>query len=242
MKRTFTLLTVLITTSCFVVAQDSAMRKKTLTLQIDGRSFIVKDSAGKTRLISEWAPLVASGEYILKPDLLHKNEFRLVQASDLIKKQKSPGPKPLPSNFFKTGERFKNFASKDTGGNIIYTSDLAGKIIVLNFWFIDCPPCRSEIPALNDLSESYKDDSSVIFIAIALDDKSRLKNFLAKNPFGYKMICNGRNIAAQYGISLFPTSVVVDQQGKISFHTTGLTNNTVPWIRKTIDDLKNKIN
>ena len=242
MKRAIVLCMVLITTRYFVMAQDSALRKKTLTLEIDGRSFIVKDAAGKTRLISEWVPLVASGEYILKPDSLRKNEFRLVQTSDSVHKQNSPGPKPLPSNFFKTGERFKNFTSKDTGGNNINSAAFAGKIIVLNFWFIDCPPCRSEIPALNDLSESYKDDSSVIFIAVALDEKSRLKNFLAKNPFGYKMICNGRNIAAQYGISLFPTSLVVDQQGNITFHTTGLTNNTVPWIRKTIEDLKNKIN
>jgi thiol-disulfide isomerase/thioredoxin len=240
MKRTITLFTVLITTSCFVLAQDSAIHKKTLNIEIGGRSFIVKDPEGKTRLISEWAPLVASGEYILKPDSLRKNEFKLVQASDSVKKQNSLGPKPLPSNFFKTGERFKNFASKDTGENNINTSDFAGKIMVLNFWFIDCPPCRSEIPSLNNLSESYKNDSSVVFIAVALDSKSRVKNFLQNNSFGYKMICNGRAIAAQYGIGLYPTSVVVDQQGKITFHTTGLTNNTVPWIKKTIEDLESK--
>jgi len=167
--------------------------------------------------------------------------FSSLFAQDSLSIQKLTGPKPLPSNFFKTGEQFKNFASKDTGENNINTSDFAGKIMVLNFWFIDCPPCRSEIPSLNNLSASYKNDSSVVFIAIALDSKSRIKNFLQNNPFGYKMVYNGRAIASQYGIALYPTSVVVDQKGKISFHTTGLANNTIPWIRKTIEDLKKTI-
>ena len=162
----------------------------------------------------------------------------LVNAQDSIATLKLSGPKPLPSNYFKTGERFKDFASKDTGENNINTAAFAGKIMVLNFWFIDCPPCRSEIPSLNSLAEMYKNDSSVIFIAVALDGKSRLKNFLVTNPFGYRIVYNGRSIASQYGISLYPTSIVVNQVGNISFHTTGLTYNTVAWIKKTIDDLK----
>src|SRR5437868_5093738 len=132
-----------------------------------------------------------------------------VFAQDSLFVQKLTGPKPLPSNYFKTGERFKDFASKDTGENNINTAEFAGKILVLNFWFIDCPPCRSEIPDLDALSRLYKNDSSVIFIAVALDNKSRLRNFLQANPFGYKMIYNGRSVAAQYGISLYPTSLVV---------------------------------
>jgi thiol-disulfide isomerase/thioredoxin len=152
---------------------------------------------------------------------------------------KLSGPKPLPSNYFRNGERFRNFSSRDTGESKINTADLAGKILVLNFWFIDCPPCRSEIPSLNSLAESYKQDSTVVFIAIALDNKSRLKNFLSDHHFGYRMVYSGRNIAAQYGIILYPTGVVVDQKGNVSFHTTGVTSNMTAWIRKTIEELKN---
>ena len=236
-KTIFLLISVFVYSS--LLAQDSS-NKKPLTLQLSYGSVTVKDSSGKSYSLAEWQPLVISGEYILKPidPTKKKNDFLLLHASDSIKKEKIGGPRPLPSDYFKTGERFRDFASKDTGENNISTADFAGKILVLNFWFIDCPPCRSEIPALNNLSESYKNDSSVVFIAVALDGKARLKNFLQANPFGYKMIYNGRSIAAQYGIGLFPTNVVVDRQGKVNFHTTGLTNNTVPWIRKTIEELK----
>lgn len=162
----------------------------------------------------------------------------LLSAQDSLVSLKLTGPKPLPSNFFKTGEPFKNFATKDTGENNLNTADYLGKILVLDFWFIDCPPCKSEIPSLNSLAHLYSNDSSVVFVAVALDSKSRLKNFLRTTPFGFKMVYSGRSIAAEYGIGLYPTTLVVDQNGKVCFHTTGVANNTVPWIRKTIEDLK----
>jgi len=239
MKSKFILIICVTWFFSFTHAQDTA-NKKPSRLGISYGSLSVKDSSGRSYKMEEWMPMVNSGRYALKQaDGGDKNEFRLVTAPDSIVKA-HPGPKPTESYYFKTGELFKNFATKDTGENTINTADLFGKILVLNFWFIDCPPCRSEIPSLNKLADLYKNDSSVVFIAVALDNKSRLKNFLRDNPFDYKMIYNGRSIAAQYGIVLYPTSVVVDQKGTISFHTTGATNNLTDWIKKTIEDLKSK--
>jgi thiol-disulfide isomerase/thioredoxin len=239
MKRFISILICLILIYSAVFGQDSADSKNARKVELSFGSVIVKDSSGRSYIPSEWMPKVNSGDYFLKPiDTTKKTkEFLLVHVIDPALKKKLM-PRLLPSYFFKTGEIFKNFQAKDTGENKINTANFIGKTLVLNFWFIDCPPCQAEIPALNELSESYKQDSSVIFVAVALDSKSRLKNFLQKNPFGYKMIYNGRPVAAQYGIGLYPTNVVVDQNGKVVFHTTGVTNNTIYWIRETIEDLK----
>jgi len=225
--------------SFLTYAQDSARSKNPKTIELKFGSPTVKDSSGKIYSSSAWVPLVSSGDYILKPvDSTNKKAgFLLVSVADQASKKKLI-PKPIPSNFFKTGESFKNFRARDTCENLVNTSDFAGKIMVLNFWFIDCPPCQAEIPSLHELSEFYQRDSNVIFIAIALDSKFRLRTFLQKNPFGYKMVYNGRPVAAQYGIGLYPTNVVVDQDGKVVFHTTGVTNSTVYWIKETIEDLK----
>jgi thiol-disulfide isomerase/thioredoxin len=99
--------------------------------------------------------------------------------------------------------------------------DLVGKVVVLNFWFINCPPCRREMPELNELVEHYKAEKDVVFLAVALDMRYAIQEFLKTSPFNYNIIDNGRFIAGKYGINLFPTHVVVDRQGKILFHTSG---------------------
>jgi thiol-disulfide isomerase/thioredoxin len=148
-------------------------------------------------------------------------------------------PKPKESNFFRTGGRFSHFKTTDIDGNIINTKSLTGKIIVLNFWFIDCQPCRMEMPELSKLADTYKSDSSIVFLAIALDKKYEIEQFLKSFRFGYTIIDNGRFITDQFRINSYPTNVIVDQNGKVYFHSTGLSTSTVHWLKRSIEQLKN---
>jgi peroxiredoxin len=149
-------------------------------------------------------------------------------------------PKPRESAFFKTGEKIAAFKTKDINGNKIDLKALEGKIVVLNFWFIGCSPCRMEIPDLNKLVDSFKANDKIVFIAIALDDKSSLKDFLRKLSFSYDIIDGGRFIADKYGVRSYPTHVIIDTEGKVYFHTTGLSTNTVYWLNRTIKELLSK--
>ena len=149
-------------------------------------------------------------------------------------------PKPRPSNSFEDGEKYIFIKTKDINGNKINTKKLLGKILVINYWFTNCAPCRDEIPKLNGLVKKYEGDSSVVFIAIALDDAYKIKLFLEENPFNYAIIDNGKYLADKDRVQNYPTNVVVDQEGKIHFHTSGLAPNTVHWIEKSISELKEK--
>jgi len=110
----------------------------------------------------------------------------------------------------------------------------------MNFWFINCQPCRMEIPELNALVDSFKNNSKVVFIAVGLDNKSSIMDFLKSFPFNYSIIDNGRFIADQYRIKSYPTHVVVDTERKVYFHTSGLGATTIYWIRKSIEELLKK--
>jgi protein-disulfide isomerase-like protein with CxxC motif len=98
-----------------------------------------------------------------------------------------------------------------------------------------------EMPELNKIAETYQSDSSIVFIAIALDEKAELQEFMKRAYFRYNVISNGRYIADQYSIKSYPTNVIVDPEGKVYFHTTGLAVNTAYWLRKSIDQLKEKM-
>jgi len=145
-------------------------------------------------------------------------------------------PKPAESKFFTTGQTLKPFSIKDITGKKVDAKDWAGKTIVINFWFIGCPPCRAEIPELNKLVAKYNNNPNVIFIGIALDDGYPIKDFTKTAPFAYRLVAEGRYYAKLFNINLYPTNVVIDKQGKVRFHSSGYARNTPFWIDKTIQD------
>lgn len=201
---------------------------------------IVKDPDGLVYPYNVWRYLVMQGDYEIKPiDTLNKKtDFLLFKLTEQQKSQRlEQMAKPAESDFFRTGKAFGGFKAEDIENNKINLKEEQGKIIVLNFWFINCPPCRMEIPALNDLVESYKGDHRVKFIGIALDRKYELQEFLKTVPFKYTIVENGRYFAERYGIRSFPTHVIINQEGKVYFHTTGLAFNTLYWLKKSITEL-----
>ena len=225
------LLTAMIIIAC--VSSSFAQKGEPIT-----ESTIVKDTSGNVVPYNIWTRLMITGRYKFK-NLKDSPEFIIYRLSDEeYEKVLETLPKPNESKFFRTGSNFSHFKTTDINDNKVNTKNLAGKIIVLNFWFINCPPCIMEMPELNKLTETYKSDSSVVFFAIALDKKYELEQFLKNKSFGYTIIDNGRFITDQYKITSYPTNVIIDQNGKVYFHSSGLSVGTVHWLKKSIDELK----
>ncbi len=105
-------------------------------------------------------------------------------------------PKPSWSGAFRTGTKLADFRAVDINGNKYSLKDLGGKVVVLNFWFINCPPCRQEIPDLNEMVNRYKDNPDVIFLAIGLDEARTIRDFLRTQPFSYQIIDRGGYLAS----------------------------------------------
>lgn len=92
---------------------------------------------------------------------------------------------------------------------------LKDKVVVANFWFTGCGPCKQEIPALNELVNKYK-NKNVLFIAFALDDDLKILNsYLKKTPFDYVIIPKSSEVAKDYKITLYPTHIIIDKKGNI---------------------------
>ncbi|HEX8507037.1 MAG TPA: TlpA disulfide reductase family protein [Hymenobacter sp.] len=146
-------------------------------------------------------------------------------------------PPPAASPFFTTGEKLAAFKLRDVNGRKYESKELAGKIVVLNFWFIGCPPCRAEIPELNHLVQQNAQRDDVVFIAVALDERPAIQAFTKEHPYEYALVPGGRYIAERYGIRSFPTNVVVDRQGQVVFHAQYHPNMAV-HLQKAIDAAK----
>ncbi len=224
--------------SAHLFAQAKNTTKK---LKLTEESIVI-DSAGNHLPFVLWKSMITSREYMITPNAddswnIHKTTAAeknhletLIQTMD----------KPVPSRSFSNGEAMYKIKTKDINGKTINTKELAGKIVVINYWFVNCPPCRAEIPELNKLVADYKNDSSVVFIGIALDNTDAIKEFLLDIPFDYQLVPDGRELNHSYDVNRYPTNVVIDREGKVYFHTSGFGLNTVYWIKKSIDEIKIK--
>lgn len=117
-----------------------------------------------------------------------------------------------------------SFAAIDMAGQKVDTTELKGKVVVLNLWFINCPNCVEEIKMLNTIVDQHKDNKDVVFLGIAASRKLDLEKFFVKNPFKYRVIPNGQMIiVSKFGdqgkngeLSVpFPMHYVLDREGKI---------------------------
>ena len=126
------------------------------------------------------------------------------------------------------------FQVSDLEGNRHNLAELQGKVVVLNFWFIQCRPCIQEMPELNELVEKYA-DQEVVFLAFATNSAPDLKAFLKKRDFDYHIIPDSRKIAEEYGVQGYPTHVVINPQGAVTYRTMGLSPFTVGEVEESIE-------
>ena len=101
-------------------------------------------------------------------------------------------------------------------GKAFTTESLKGKITILNFWMISCPPCIAEIPGLNNVVRKYGRDD-INYIAFGIDDEKDINGFLKNHPWSFDQVAAGTTMMLdEFKIVFgFPTTFVIDQQGII---------------------------
>jgi peroxiredoxin len=118
-----------------------------------------------------------------------------------------------------------DFDLTSLAGKNFKLSELKGKYVVLNFWFIHCAPCVKEIPQLNKLVSTYG-KGNFVFLALTMDNKYDLDSFLKKKPFTYIIIPKSLPLIMQFhdpkdpNVS-FPTHIIINPKGEIEFRATG---------------------
>jgi thiol-disulfide isomerase/thioredoxin len=127
-------------------------------------------------------------------------------AAGMDRFEKAKAPKAVPDFEFRDAE---DKASK--------LSDLQGKVVLVNFWATWCAPCVKEMPSLNTLQGKVGKDKLVV-LPLSLDGPSKPKvaPFYADKKLGNLGIWfdPGRKAMQALGVSILPTSILVDARGR----------------------------
>lgn len=122
-----------------------------------------------------------------------------------------------------------DFTLTDQNGVTHTLSDYKGKTVFLNFWATWCPPCRQEMP---DIQQLYLDNGSntgdLIILGVAAPNVGRegsvedIQAFLSKSGYTYPVLMDtGGTLYSPYSISAFPTTFMIDKDGNIFGYVTG---------------------
>jgi thiol-disulfide isomerase/thioredoxin len=108
------------------------------------------------------------------------------------------------------------FAYQDQKGNVVSSTELRGKVVFINFWATWCPPCRAEMPALNELYEQFKGDNRIVFTFMNEDENvDKANTFLSSNHYSFPVVTRAGNVSEEMFAGTLPTTIVLDKQGRI---------------------------
>ena len=119
------------------------------------------------------------------------------------------------------GSFVPDFILPNEKGEQIALSDLKGKYIVLDFWGTWCGYCLKGIPKMNESYLKYKD--KVEFINIGCRDNKIvwLKTIDKLDISGINLFAENDVIPDKFGVSGYPTKIIIDKEGKIILKTIG---------------------
>lgn len=116
-----------------------------------------------------------------------------------------------------TGFLAPDFTLQTTTGDTIQLSSLRGQPVIVNFWATWCPPCRAEMPEIEQVWQDYQGQNLMILgvnqgeNAIAIE---RFKRSVVNTTFPI-LLDPTTEIANQYGVMALPTTFFIDTEGYI---------------------------
>ena len=113
------------------------------------------------------------------------------------------------------GKQAPDFTLGTMAGTEITLSELRGTPVVLNFWAIYCPACRSELGYFEQLAEQSAGEVAIIMVNTQ-DTRSRIEKFFGDYKAHFTVaLGGGTQVSDKYNIQYIPTTFFIDSGGII---------------------------
>ncbi len=118
--------------------------------------------------------------------------------------------------FVKNPDPVPPFTLRDIDGKTLSSSELRGKVTLLNFWATWCGPCRAEIPELIELQKKYAGKLQIVGLSTDEIPAALVRRFVQKQGINYRVAIAAPEVHAKFGgIVALPTSFVLDMEGRV---------------------------
>lgn len=122
-----------------------------------------------------------------------------------------------------------DFTLYDQYGKEHKLSDYKGKTVFLNIWATWCPPCKAEMPHIEELYNEYnKNNEDVIILGVSTPnlgnegDEKHISQFLKDNEYTFPVVFdNNADLIYGYSIQSFPSTFIIDKEGYVREYVPG---------------------
>jgi peroxiredoxin len=146
----------------------------------------------------------------------------------------------VPNSDQHVGVPAGDFNLPDANGNLVSLASYRGKIVMVNFWATWCGTCMGEMPSLEALYRDLKDRRDFALVTISVDQEgwSIIAPFLKAKAYDFPVLADAESrVSAAYGVTMLPTTFIVDRNGRIVWNVAGGLDWSNPAMRAALEKL-----
>jgi peroxiredoxin len=116
-----------------------------------------------------------------------------------------------------------DFLLTDIDGKKLILSQYRGRIVLLDFWAVDCGGCKIEIPWYVDFDRSYRSKGlQLIGIDMYGESPDKVRVFMARSGMRYPVAIGNDLLGAQFHVDQMPLTLLIDRDGRIAVSHAGI--------------------
>jgi cytochrome c biogenesis protein CcmG, thiol:disulfide interchange protein DsbE len=118
-----------------------------------------------------------------------------------------------------------DFALPALDGGSVRLSDYRGRVVLVNFWYTGCAPCREETPALQAVYQKLSGQGlQIIGVNVRANERKGsegeqdIRSFIKANSVSYPIALDVESQTGRdYQVYTLPTSFMIDQDGRVRY-------------------------
>jgi len=119
------------------------------------------------------------------------------------------------------------FTLTDINGRTITLSQFRGKVLLLDFWAVECAGCKVEIPWYVAFDKTYRDKGlALIGIDMYGESSDVVRTFMAKAHMDYPVAIGNDAIGERFHVEEMPLTLLIDRSGRIAVSHSGIVDKT----------------
>jgi peroxiredoxin len=124
-----------------------------------------------------------------------------------------------------------HFQLPDLHGQKQHLHAQRGKVVFLNFWATWCLPCRQEMPEMEQLFQSFRQQPFIMWAVAMQENRKQAASFVQEHRLHFPILLDvDGKVSAAYGLQALPTTYLIDCGGQIVGHAVG----PRPWNDETV--------